>query len=411
MAQIKYSVNLSAADFTFSFYYKGPSVIIPGPDQNYFQGTAGWSGESPQRGINIPQMMYCENTVPTAEGYRSVAYKYFIEPVTPTQRFVRFFPIFEGHGASALLGVTADLKIYAVSAETDGQWQLVTFSNGPGGEPYPPWTEPGQITWTTAGDFSLVCIQGVGVFAFNYLASTLVYLPLTGLDDKEIHGIFASSGYLVVWDAANVYWSSTEHILDFVPSLITGAGSTRVEGLKGNIQLCKEIGGGFIIYSDVTIISAAYSSNQAIPWVFDVLAGGAGIRKPEAVSFDINTQIHFAWTTSGLMGVELHQVKPMFPQLTDFIASGISDTSPTVDAHPTIDYLDEYKEVYAAVISSRYLCISFGTVSAPLTNEYPIPALTQSFLYDLQLKRWGKLNVDHVQIFEAPFVAQEAVFF
>ena len=111
------------------------------------------------------------------------------------------------------------------------------------------------------------------------------------------------------------------------------------------------------------------------------------------------------------MGIELNQVKPMFPQLTDFIASGISDTSPTVDAHPTIDYLDEYKEVYAAVISSRYLCVSFGTVSDPLPNEYPIPALTQSFLYDLQLRRWGKLNVDHVQIFEAPFVAKEPVFF
>ena len=98
MAQVKYSVNLSAADFTFSFSFKGPSVVIPGPDQNYFQATAGWSGDTPQRGTNIPQMMYCENTVPTAEGYRSVAYKFFIEPAVPTQRFVRYFPLFEGTG-------------------------------------------------------------------------------------------------------------------------------------------------------------------------------------------------------------------------------------------------------------------------------------------------------------------------
>ena len=160
----------------------------------------------------------------------------------------------------------------------------------------------------------------------------------------------------------------------------------------------------------MTIISAAYTSNAAIPWIFDVLAGGAGVRKPEAISADINTQIHFAWTTGGLMGIELHQVKPMFPQLTDFIASGISDSS-TVTGYPTLTYLDEYKEVYAAVISSRYLCISFGILDTPLSNEYAIPHMHQSFLYDLQLKRWGKLNVDHVQIFEAPFVAQEAVFF
>ncbi|MFV0408919.1 MAG: hypothetical protein ACK5LJ_04225, partial [Paracoccus sp. (in: a-proteobacteria)] len=80
MAQSKVSLNLSAADFAFSFSYKGQSVIIPGPDQNYFQTTADWAGATPQRGTNIPQITYCENTVPTAEGYRSVAYKFFIKP-------------------------------------------------------------------------------------------------------------------------------------------------------------------------------------------------------------------------------------------------------------------------------------------------------------------------------------------
>ena len=418
MAQIKYSVNLSAADFTFSFYYKGPSVIIPGPDQNYFQGTAGWAGDSPQRGINIPQMMYCENTVPTAEGYRSVAYKFFIEPAVPTQRFVRFHPIFEGStGNSALLGVTADRKIFICRANTGGEWvqsTLVTWESQTGESypAFPAWDEPGQITTTSYANFlGVICIQGVGVFGLDATTSNLLQFPIIGIDPTLINGVCSSSGYFIAWDDTRVYWSSTEAPYDFTPSLITGAGSAGIDGLKGKIRLCKEIGGGFIIYSDVSIISAAYSSNQAIPWIFDVLAGGAGVRKGEAVSADINSQIHFAWTTGGLMGVELNQVKPMFPQLTDFIASGISDHSPATDSHPTIDYLDEYKEVYAAVISSRYLCVSFGTLSAPLPDEYPIPALTQSFLYDLQLKRWGKLNVDHVQIFEAPFVAKEPVFF
>lgn len=418
MAQIKYSVNLSAADFTFSFYYKGPSVIIPGPDQNYFQGTAGWAGDSPQRGINIPQMMYCENTVPTAEGYRSVAYKFFVEPATPIQRFVRFFPIFEGSsGDSALVGLTADRKLFICRDNTEGKWvqaTLVTWESQTGESypAFPAWDEPGQITSTSYANFlGVICIQGVGVFGLDATTSNLLQFPIIGIDPTLINGVCSSSGYFIAWDDTRVYWSSTEAPYDFTPSLITGAGSAGIDGLKGKIRLCKEIGGGFIIYSDVSIISAAYSSNQAIPWIFDVLAGGAGVRKGEAVSADINSQIHFAWTTGGLMGVELNQVKPMFPQLTDFIASGISDHSPATDSYPTIDYLDEYKEVYAAVISSRYLCVSFGTLSAPLSNEYPIPALTQSFLYDLQLKRWGKLNIDHVQIFEAPFVAKEAVFF
>ena len=420
MAQVKYSVNLSAADFTFSFSFKGPSVVIPGPDQNYFQATAGWSGDTPQRGTNIPQMMYCENTVPTAEGYRSVAYKFFIEPAVPTQRFVRFFPLFEGTGNSALVGLTADRKLWVLRASTGGEWVETSFVNwvddpagaGSGYPVLPAWTEPGQVTTTTyANAFGTICIQGVGILGLNDTVHKWLQFPIEGIDPTLINGVCSSSGYFIAWDDTRVYWSSTEAPYDFTPSLITGAGSAGIDGLKGKIKLCKEIGGGFIIYSDVSIISAAYSSNQAIPWIFDVLAGGAGIRKAEAVSADINSQIHFAWTTGGLMAIELHQVKPMFPQLTDFIASGISDKTTSLTAYPTIDYLDEYKEVYAAVISSRYLCISFGTISAPLPNEYPIPHLTQSFLYDLQLKRWGKLNVDHVQIFEAPFVAKQPVFF
>ena len=411
MAQIKYSANLSAADFTFSFSYKGPSVMIAAGDQNYFQATADWAGQTPQRGVNIPQVMYCENTVPTAEGYRSVAYKWFVEPALPlTQRFVKYFSIFEGTGASALLGITADKKIYVLSAATSGEWTLVTWNDTEFGPIAGTWEAGAQITWTTADIFSLIHIAGYGTFAFNYLANSLVYIPLTGLDDTQLNGICASSGYLVAWDDTTIYWSSTEHILDFVPSLITGAGSAKVAGLKGNIKLCKEIGGGFIIYSDVTVLSAQYSSNSAIPFIFDVLAGGAGIRHADHVTADINTQVHFVWSTSGLLGVELHQVKTMFPQLTDFIASGISDSS-TTDGYPTVNWLDDYKEVRLAIVSGRYLCVSFGVENTALPGEYPTHDLSQSLVYDMQLRRWGKLNVSHVQIIEAPFVAQQQVFF
>lgn len=416
MAQSKVSLNLSAADFAFSFSYKGQSVIIPGPDQNYFQTTADWAGATPQRGTNIPQITYCENTVPTAEGYRSVAYKFFIKPAPGPQRFVRFFPLFEGTGNSALVGITADRKIFVCRANTGGEWIETSFVSWETetGEPYPPippWTDPTQITAATyAAMLATICIKGVGVFGLSDTTHTWLQYPIIGIDPTLINGICWSSGYLIAWDDTRVYWSSTEAPYDFTPSLISGAGSAQVDGLKGGIKLCKEISGGFIIYSDVSIVSAAYSSNSAIPWVFDVLAGGAGVRSDEHVTADINSQIHFAWTTGGLMGVELHQVRAMFPALTDFIASGISDSS-TLSSAPNVDWLDEYKEVRIAVISSRYLCVSFGRKMTPLPGEYPLVDFKQSLLYDIQLKRWGKLNVGHVQIFEAPFVAQQPVFF
>ena len=62
-------------------------------------------------------------------------------------------------------------------------------------------------------------------------------------------------------------------------------------------------------------------------------------------------------------------------------------------------------------MSGRYLCVSFGVENTALSGEYPTHDLSQSLVYDMQLRRWGKLNVSHVQIIEAPFVAQQQVFF
>lgn len=410
MAQNKYSVNLSAASYTLSFYYKGPSVIIPGQDQNYFQATSDWAGNTPTRGINIPQVMYLENTVPTAQGYKSVAYRWFIEPAEPLfQRFTKVFPIFEGTGASALLGLTADRKLYILSAETSGKWQAVVWDNTAGSPPA--WDTPDQVSTATVVGACLICIQGVGIFQVNFITGTLKYVIPTGIDGSLINGICSASGYTIAWDDTTIYWSSTEDPLDFVPSLISGAGSSKVMGLKGNIHLCKEISNGFIIYSDITLIAAAYTANQALPFTFTILAGSSGIRSERAVSSDINAQVHFAWTTGGLVAVELNRATPMFPELTDFIASEMSDDTYELDKYPQINNYPGYKEVYVVVVSNRYLCISFGTAEDPLANEYVVPKMEQSFVYDLQLKRWGKLNVDHVQIIESPFTAQEPVDF
>lgn len=405
MSQIKYSVNLSSADFTLSFSFKGPSVIIPGPDQNYFQGTAGWAGDTPQRGINIPQVYYCENTVPTAEGYRSVAYKFFAAPTNTPNKFVKIFNVFDGNSSSGLVGITADLKIYALSAYTGGIWQQIELP-----DPYV-WTEPGRVTFTVLRGSPVFCFEGVGLFVFAVQANSIIKPIVTGIDETLISGVCSSRGYAIVWDNYKVYWSSTENAWDFTPSLITGAGSAQVEGLKGNLILCKEISGGFILYSDVSIISATYSSNLQIPWIFDVLAGGMGVRTEHNVSYDINSQVHVAWTSGGLVQVELHQATPQFPAVTDFVASGLTDKTISLTSYPTTEFSDEHREVRLAVISSRYLCISVGTLGEEVPGEFQIPKFVQSFLYDVQLKRWGKLNVDHIQLLEAPFTAQPAVFF
>lgn len=406
MSQNKISLNLSAADFTLSYSFKGPSVIIPGNDQNAAQAQTWFAGETPQRGTCIPQVAYCENTVPTAEGYRSVAYRYFVDPPAGQPvKFCKLMTVFDGDGSSCIVGVTVDRRLFICSAYTFGAWKPLEI-------PDYVWGSYLGITNASVLGKAVICIRGVGVFVLNVPASTLTYQTLTGIEAGDILGVTAAKNYLIAYDETVVYWSSAADPFDFVPSLISGAGAATPEGLKGKIVLCKEIDQGFIIYCDACIISAAYTSNTAVPWLFSVLQGGAGIRHEDAVAYDINMFNHFAWTSAGLIGIELHRAEPILPQVTDFIASGLEDRTVSLHAAPTTVFDERSKEVRIAMISSRYVCISFGYLSEKIDiNNAVIPQLTQSFLWDTQLKRWGKLNINHIQVFEAPFSAAPPVFF
>lgn len=405
MAQTKISLNLSAASFALSHHFKGPSVIVQGPDQNASFAADWFAGSTPQKGINIPQVSYAENVVPTAEGYRSVAFKYFINEPALGLSFIRVIAAFDGEANSAFIGITQNRLIYIVSAYTGGRWIPITLPAGFN------WQEASRVTNTTVRGNSVLCIEGVGIYLVDVKKSELTVAPILGITPTAVGGVCSSSGYMVVWDTTTVYWSSTENPFDFVPSLISGAGSAKVDGLKGKIVLCKEIEKGFIVYADVTIVSAAYSSATAFPWVFAVLSGGAGVRNMEAVGYDINMSSHVVWTSAGLLSVELHRVMPLFPELTDFIASGISDVTTSLTAAPSLEFVEADKEVRVAVVSARYLCISFGFLSFSPPTQFKVPRLTQTFLYDLQLKRWGKLKVDHIQILETPLTAEPPVFF
>lgn len=405
MAQTSYSANLSAADFVLSYSFKGPSVVIPGVDQNTLPNLS-LSGSTPQKGLNIPQLYYCENVVPTAEGYRSVQYQYFIEPPAVPGEFVKLYTVFDGETNSAVLGITRDRRIYILSFYTGGVWLPLAL---PGGYT---WALNSRFTTATVIGLALFCIEGVGIFQLNIATNTCTKPAVTGITDTLIRGITSSSNYLIAFDAATVYWSSTLNPLDFVPSLISGAGSAKPTGLKGSIRLCREIAGGFIIYTDVNMVSAAYSSSLQFPFVFVVLQGGAGIRSEHAVAYDTNQTEHFAWTSAGLLRIELHNASLLAPQVTDFIGAGISDKTTSFDGYPTTDRNTTDKEVRLAYLASRYLALSFGYLvnNAPSTR-LDTPALTQTFLYDTQLNRWGKLNVDHIQLLEVPFAGESQVFF
>ena len=399
MAQIKFSVNLSSAAFVLSHTWKGQSVVIPGNDQNTMPARP-LNGDTPQQGFNIPQLYYCENVIPTAEGYRSFVYQYMIKPVDePGLYFVKTLYCFDGDSNKAILGITSDRRLWLASPGTLGDWVELEFPVG-----YTWNNNTDNVTVASVVGYVGVLIEGIGLFSLDIPNLILGKETTVGVDDTLMKGITSAAGILVLYDDNTIYWSSTLNPLDFVPSLITGAGSSKPEALKGRIQLCKEIQGGFVIYSDTVMIGAEYTGNRSHPWTYRTLVGGAGIRHADAVGFDVNLTTHFAWTSSGIVEVTLKQAAVRFPEITDYVASGLEDVTTSFDGYPISSFVKYVREVRISYVASRYLCISVGLlVGAYNTEAIPQPYMTHAFLYDTQYQRWGKLNCAHTQINEFPF--------
>lgn len=385
MAQQKYQGNLSSASFPFASVMKGPSVIVPQRDQS--SGPyRDFSGSTTQLGMNIAQLYYAENVFPTNEGYKSVAFN----PLIPAAegvvgRFFERFSVFDGLGNKAMIATTTSNQVYMLSEYTDGLWEEITL--------------PDELVWlggeiTTGTVFGTVyfCLQGLGIFTLDIPTTTWTKTVVTGLADEAMVGICDSTSYLIAFNQTDLAWSSTEDPTDFTPSLITGAGGGTPDGLKGQIITCQEINKGFIIYTSVMTMVASYSGNLQYPWVFNPLANGSGIGSARDVQGGIDIANHAAWTAAGYMDVTQQYCTMKFPELTDFLASGIWELYDPETKAVTTQYTTVPFQVRLASVANRYTCISYGLAGHD--------TLTYTLVFDEVLKRWGKIKKAHVQVFE-----------
>lgn len=387
MAQTKYQGNLSAATFPFATIFKGPAVIIPNRDQN--SGPyRDFSGATTQLGMNIGQLYYAENVLPTNEGYKSIAYNNFIGPaIGYTGTFQQEFTLFNGQSDKALLGITSTREIWMLSQYTAGAWVKITL--------------PAAAVWSTgiltvANVYGVIYVnlQGLGVYTVSIPSTSFTKATVVGATDTGFIGITDSTSYMVAWDNTSIVWSSTEDPLDFTPSLITGAGGGTPDGMKGQIIYCKEISKGFIIYTSVMILAALYQGNLQYPWVFIPLANGSGIASAEDVIEDLDISSQWAWTAAGLLEVTTQYCTPKFPEATDFLAGGVWETFSDETKVVTTSYSEVPYRVKIAAIANRYFCVSYGQVF----DEFS--PLSYVIIYDTMLKRWGKAKITHTQIFE-----------
>ena len=81
MAKQRFAAALNAANFPFVSSFQQRTVVQPGADNAVRSGGAtGFYGTIESADWGIPQLLYCENVLPTAEGYTTAAFTRVIEP-------------------------------------------------------------------------------------------------------------------------------------------------------------------------------------------------------------------------------------------------------------------------------------------------------------------------------------------
>lgn len=453
MAQITYRGNLSSKSFPFISNNWGRTIIIPQSDNTFNRQLS--SEADSDRDAGIPQAYYMHNVMPTAQGFQSVGYSSIIIAAVPAVLDFTFaFLIRDAADNKAYVGVTASGSFYINLGNGTGWALKAAYPAGAlittsfvSGVQYIYIAGYGCIRY----DFSLaafvaVTLTGLEITKILGITGAAGYLiawasPVTGqslafttvLNSAILTGTVTSvlvinqvvsgtgipagskiisiaAGVSITIDqvataagpitliaaplAAGVAWSSTIDATDFMPSLITGAGGGSVEGARGAITLCVAHTLGFIVYTTNNAVAAIFSNNARYPFTFREIISSGGLASQNLVGYDANSGNHFAYTTSGLQLISTSATQTILPEVTDFIAGKLFEDFDEITNTFSRVVLSATMQKALAVISDRYLVISYG-----------ITSLTHALVYDLSAKRFGKLKINHVGVLEYSIVS------
>jgi hypothetical protein len=387
MAQTVTRVNLSAQSFPFLSELSGRAVIVKQTDQNYIAATV--SKEDLDKDIGVASCYYCHNVIATAQGYQSISYAPLISAIPGITDFAGVFPVLDSStGNRAFIGYTASGNFY-YALDPFYIWTLVGAFPTAAGK---------TITSAFINGITYIYFENVGCYQFNFGTFALDSVVLTALVVAEIIGIVAVQGYLLAWSKSAIAWSSLVDPTDFTPSLITGAGGGAVQGARGDLVACVSHTIGIVIYTNQNAVAAPTSGNARYPFNFRELVASGGLASLELVTWDANSGNHYAYTSSGLQLISLQQVQTVIPEVTDFLAGAVFEDFNETTEEFEITNLTTTLKKRLSLISDRYLCFSYGI------TEY-----THALIYDLALKRWGKLKYTHVDIFEFSLLQAELV--
>ena len=385
MAQIQYRANLSAKDFSFLASKWGRTVIMKQLDQNFSRQIV--SAADPDKDIGIPQVYYCHNVMPNNGGFQSIFYDLAVPTALQAGGMSMIHWSVNTNNKTAYLAYVIQpdgktLSVYALRSTSEA-WVYVTnvaWSTSVTVE---------KVSSATVNGQTYVYIPYIGCYKYDPDANTFTLVTLTGLTATDVKGITAAYGYLIAYTRTQVAWSSTIDPTDFTPSLTTGAGGGSVQDAEGEITLCVHQIFGFVVFTAKNAVAAIYSGNARYPFNYRPVVGAGGCVDSELVGLDSESGNLYAWTSSGLQLVGAQQASLVQPEAANFIGGNVMEDfndgtlefqSYTIPQGSLLKKLD--------VVANRYLIISYGVIT-----------LTHAIVYDIGMKRWGKLKIQHERIF------------
>ncbi len=383
MAKYRFRGALNAAMFPFLSLLQGRSVVQPQLDNNIKTNEA-FYGTQESADYSIPQLLYCENVVPTAEGLQSVSYQQVVTGTEGVTDFDQVIVLRDADENNYLFVPAGGLNyIYDSSTATWVSTDPIASTSAP-------------VTRAYVNGRTFVCYGGIGIFEYDATADTFLPVSITGLTMADINGIGSSNNYLIAYDTLTVYWSSLINPTDFVPSVTTGAGFLIPQDVKARITSVVGTAGGFIIYTAKNAVAAVYTNNIRAPFSFKEISNAGGVDTYEQVTSDQTSGPQFIWGTGGLQRVTLQASDPVSAEADDFLSGRVWEEWDTVSKQLIVHEEEAIEfNVKVAYISSRYLIVSYS-VDTSTTFQYAL-------IYDTKLRRWGKAKINHVDCFAYPY--------
>jgi hypothetical protein len=370
MAQIKYTADIHTAEFPLLLDWAARTAAPSSTDEDI---------ASP---VKTPQILYAQNVLPTQQGVKSVSFKALIAAAIPANlNFATIYTVADSSQNKALLGVTSDSHIYII---TPGSltWLDVTPSGYAS-------SDAGFTVATSNGNWYCY-LQNKGLYLVVISGTpTLTLQTLVGVTGTAFLGVVSAVNYLILWDATHIYWNSATNNLDFTPSLVTGAGSTTPTDLEGTIVTIVQLNNGFCIYTSTNAVLGSFSNNTQYPWILRNANNVGGIASYRNVNVANGLGFHIVLTFAGIVQVTPTGGTIIVPEVADFLAARTYESWDPVGLAVVKQVLSGVLLARVAVLGARYICISYG-----------ISSYTDVLVYDIALKRFGRLTLAHTSVFE-----------